>query len=74
MRKFTTPDNPFWCYNPIDEDVIDGVNYKKDYILYQSLDFLPCELANDASTHFSKILKEWIPNVARSNIDDPYDK
>lgn len=34
LRKFTTPDNPFWAYNPFDEDVIDGVSYKKDYILY----------------------------------------
>lgn len=74
LRKFTTPDEPYWVYNPETEEVVDGINYRPNCILYQSLDFLPCELATDASTHFSTILKDWIPNIASSNIDDPYEK
>lgn len=74
LRKFTTPDDPFWVYNPLDEKTIDGISYRPGHILYQSLDFLPCELAYDASFHFSNILKDWIPNIAKSNIDDPYEK
>lgn len=34
LRKFTTPDNPFWIYNPITEEVNDGVNYRPGSILY----------------------------------------
>lgn len=51
LRKFTTPDEPFWVYNPETEKVVDGIRNQEDgdYILYQSLDFLPCELALDAS-------------------------
>lgn len=27
LRKFTTPDEPFWVYNPVDENVIDGIKH-----------------------------------------------
>lgn len=42
--------------------------------MYLSVDFLPCELAFDASNHFSKILKKWIPNIAHSDATKPLEK
>jgi len=34
-----------------------------------ALDFLPCELAFDASTHFSSLLKDWVANIAETHFD-----
>lgn len=68
LRHFTTPDAPFWVYEPTTEKVYHDIVYpSKGSILYDSLDFLPCELAFDSSMHFSSILKDWIANLALSD-------
>jgi len=48
----------------------DVIKYQKDHLLYLAIDFLPCELAFDASNHFSTNLKEWIPFLAESPFDE----
>ncbi|EAS01335.1 lysine-ketoglutarate reductase saccharopine dehydrogenase enzyme, putative (macronuclear) [Tetrahymena thermophila SB210] len=68
LKKFTTPDQPFYVYEPIEQKIYDDLKYRDNGILYLALDFLPCELPFDASTHFSNHLKEWIPNIAESDI------
>lgn len=53
LRKFTDSEEPFFTYNPVDEKMVDGCEgTMDDGILYHAMDFLPCELAFDASSHF----------------------
>ena len=50
LTHYTTPDAHFWVYNPVTEKIIHDIEYPSEgCILYDSLDFLPCELAFDAS-------------------------
>ena len=54
LKKFTTPDAPFYVYEPIQKAVYDDLIYRENGILYLALDFLPCEVPFDASCHFSE--------------------
>jgi alpha-aminoadipic semialdehyde synthase len=57
LRKFTDSEQPFYTYEPISEAITDGCNGAvQDGILYHAMDFLPCELSYDASTHFGSLL------------------
>ena len=64
-RKFTTPENPFFLYNFVNDRI-----YKLSYehientILYHSMDFLPSELPRDASQHFSDKLFDYVIEIA----------
>ncbi len=69
LKMFTTPDHPFFLYNPISMETSEVIKYNKYSILYLAVDFLPCELAYDSSMHFSDKLKEYIPNLASSDIN-----
>ena len=42
--------------------------------MYLAVDFLPCELAFDASNYFSSVLKKWIPNIVHSDPTKPVNK
>jgi len=65
----------------------DGIMYKDNRLLYLAVDFLPCELARDASKqkilfliqfytgiHFSSRLKEFLANVAFSDSTKPLEE
>lgn len=39
-----------------------------------AIDFLPCELAYDAAMHFSNLLKDWIPNIVKSDAKAPIEE
>ena len=56
LKKYTTPDNHFYVYDPIDETINDAMEYKANNILYMSFDSLPCELSLDSSKKIKKIL------------------
>jgi alpha-aminoadipic semialdehyde synthase len=49
LKKFTSPDRPFFFYDPITEEETYFFDYKKNRVMYLALDYLPCELACDAS-------------------------
>ena len=55
LQEYTTPDKPFFVYNPESQDYDwdNLVSKNKNDIFYCAIDFLPCELAKDASNHFS---------------------
>jgi alpha-aminoadipic semialdehyde synthase len=56
LRHFTTPSQPFWVYNTVTQEVKhEIVCPDENWILYDSLDFLPSELSYDSSKLF-KIL------------------
>lgn len=74
MKNFTTPDRPFFFYDAQSNSESQEFEYKKGKLLYLAVDFLPCELAFDASNHFSKTLKKWIPNIVNSDPTKPVNK
>lgn len=74
LRTFTTPDQPFFFYDAANRSETQEFEYKKGRLMYLSVDFLPCELAFDASNHFSHILKKWISNIAHSDASKPVEK
>lgn len=42
LKKFTTPDRPFFFYDPVTEDESYFFEYRKNRIMYLALDYLPC--------------------------------
>lgn len=75
LRKFTDPEQPFFTYEPIEEKMVDGCDGQlPNGILYHAMDFLPCELAYDASSHFGSQLESFIPNIAYSQAEKPLDE
>ncbi|MCJ7802677.1 MAG: bifunctional lysine ketoglutarate reductase /saccharopine dehydrogenase family protein [Candidatus Marinimicrobia bacterium] len=63
--KSTEPGNPVYIYNPLDGSVIDGVEGEGPVIM--AVDNLPCELAEEASKSFSKVLVDFIPQLVNAN-------
>lgn len=49
LKKYTTPDAPFYVYDPIESKIYDEIKFRDGCLLYLALDFLPCELPFDAS-------------------------
>jgi len=64
LVKSTTLDSPFFTYNPITEQIEDGVHGYDNGILFQAVDYLPTELAYDSSTYFGSKLLPFIENLA----------
>ena len=63
--KSTEPGNPVYVYNPIDSSVTDGT--KGEGLAIMAVDNLPCELAEEASKSFSKILVDFIPDLINAD-------
>lgn len=64
LVKSTTLDSPFFTYDPLAERIEDGVHGFANGILFQAVDYLPTELAFDASTHFGSKLLPFIESLA----------
>jgi len=67
--KSTEPGTPVYVINPIDSSVNDGVEGVGPVIM--AVDNLPCELAEEASKSFSKVLVDFIPQLINAdyNVD-----
>ena len=68
--KCTMPGNPVYTYNPLDGTVIDRVSEGGPVIM--AVDNLPCELAEEASKSFSKVLVKFIPRLASANYNGTF--
>ncbi len=70
--KSTEPGNPVYVYNPLNGIVTDGVYGAGPAIM--AVDNLPCELAEEASKSFSKVLVNYISQLVQADysvaIDD----
>ena len=56
-----------YIYNPIDSSVNDGVEGIGPVIM--AVDNLPCELAEEASNSFSKVLVDFIPDLIKADFN-----
>lgn len=69
--KTTTPDEPVFVYNPLKDEIIDG--YKGAGIVIMAVDNLPCELSREASAFFSETLKDFVPEVLKSDFSRDFE-
>lgn len=67
--RASTIDDPAYTYVPERHEVLDTISWDGPAVM--AIDHLPCELAVDASTHFSKILKQYLPEVAMMDLSRP---
>jgi alpha-aminoadipic semialdehyde synthase len=71
-EKVTTPDNPVFVYNPINDKIIDG--YENDGIVVMAVDNLPCELPKESSNAFSKSLMNYIPYIVKADFSTDFNQ
>jgi len=71
-EKVTTPDNPVFVYDPINEDITDG--YEREGIVVMAVDNLPCELPKESSKAFSNSLFSFIPSIVKADFTVDFDK
>lgn len=70
---FTSIEEPFLLYNPIDGafrqkiDLLEGED-----ILFTSVDHLPAEMPKEASNHFGSKLMPFVERVVRSDFSKPF--
>ena len=64
--------NPVYVYDPINQAINIGVAGRGPVVL--AVDNLPCELPKESSYAFSKILKEFIPNLVKADFQQPFPK
>ncbi len=69
--KSTEPGNPVYVYNPLDASVVDGVDGIGPVIM--AVDNLPCELAEEASNSFSKVLIDFIPDLVKADYNESFE-
>jgi len=70
--RSTEPDEPVYVYNPFTGETTDG--YEGEGPVIMAVDILPSELPRDASVDFSRVLKEFIPAIARADFSVPFEQ
>ncbi len=68
--KATQPDIPCFTFNPYTNEFHDDV--QKDGIVVMAVDNLPCEFSKEASSEFSKVLKNFIPQILSNHFDKDF--
>jgi len=71
-EKATTPDNPVFVYNPLTDTIKDG--YIGEGLVVMGVDNLPCELPKESSHAFSKILYDYVPDIAKTDFSQNFEK
>jgi alpha-aminoadipic semialdehyde synthase len=61
----TTPDNPVFVYDPLEEKARDGVEGRG--IVVMATDNLPAEISLESSIFFSNALKPLVPAIAKAD-------
>jgi saccharopine dehydrogenase (NAD+, L-lysine-forming) len=69
--KAPHPDNPCFVYDVNQDEAIDGV--QGDGPVVMAVDNLPCELPRESSEHFSNILRDMVPALARADFKADFD-
>jgi alpha-aminoadipic semialdehyde synthase len=70
--KETSPDNPVYVYNPREEQITDG--HEGEGVVILAVDNLPCEISREASLDFSRVLKPFIPQIAKADFSVDFDR
>jgi alpha-aminoadipic semialdehyde synthase len=70
--KSTEPGDPIYVYNAANGEVVDG--YAGPGVVIMAVDILPSELPREASTDFSRILRPFIPAIARCDFSASFEE
>jgi alpha-aminoadipic semialdehyde synthase len=68
--RHTNPGNPVFVYEPMEEKAIDGWKGIGPVVL--AVDNLPCELARESSIYFSRILRDYVPQIANADFSKSF--
>jgi len=68
--RATTPDQPVFVYEPIEEKASDGVAGRGPVIM--AIDNLPAEISLESSISFSNSLKPFIPPLAEADFSGDF--
>lgn len=66
----TTPGNPVFVYDPIEEKAFDG--FKGRGVAVMAIDNLPAEISLESSIFFSKALIPFVPTIAKADYSGPF--
>lgn len=66
----TTPDNPVFVYDPIEETARDGVEGRG--LVVMAVDNLPAEIPLESSVFFSSALKPFVPDIAKAEFSGEF--
>ncbi len=69
--KATEPGDPIYVYDPTSGAVSDG--HKGSGIVVMAVEILPSELPREASADFSRVLKPFVPAIARCDYSLPFE-
>jgi alpha-aminoadipic semialdehyde synthase len=70
-KKATSPENPTFVYDPVTDTIKDG--YEGRGVVVLAVDNLPCELPRESSSAFSKILYDFVPEIAKADFTQDFD-
>lgn len=71
--RFTSIEQPFLLYDPINEEFKENMNDANEHsILFHSVDHLPAEMPKEASNHFGEKLMPFVKAVVESNFNKPF--
>lgn len=70
--KATSPENPVFVYDPIKDEIKDGVEGRGPVIM--SIDNLPAEIPLESSIFFSRALKPMVPILAKANFSGDFEQ
>ena len=68
--KSTEPDSPIFVYDPKTGQARDG--YKGRGPVIMAVDILPSELPRESSIDFSRVLKAYVPAIAKADFSVPF--
>lgn len=69
--KAPQPNNPCFVYEAQTGKVLDGVEGQGPVVM--SVDNLPCELPRESSEHFSTVLRDMVPALAKMDLQVDFD-
>jgi len=67
----TSPDNPVFVYDPIEDKINDG--FEGRGVVVMAIDNLPAEISLESSIFFSNALKSFIPAIAKADFSGDFD-
>ncbi len=68
----TTPDNPVFTYDPIQDEIKDG--FFENGVAVMSIDNLPAEIPLESSVYFSRALEPFMPKIAKADFSKEFKK
>jgi len=68
--RATYPDEPCYVYDPVTGQALPGVEGNGPVVM--AVDNLPCELPRESSDHFSRVLRDMVPDLARADWNASY--